>query len=60
MTQVTQTYFQSRKILLTGRRSNEQIVRIVEQAYLDMVAAVPGDRGRYHHLKQAGSLNEIE
>ena len=54
---MTHTCLQSREILLTGRRSNEQIVRIAEQAYLDMVAAVPGDRGRYPRLKQAGSLN---
>ena len=39
--------FQSREILLTGRRKDEQIVRIAERAYLDMVAAYNADHRRY-------------
>ena len=53
MTKITHTCLQSREIILTGLRSNEQIVHIAERAYLDMVAAVPDDKKKdnYPHLK---------
>ena len=51
--------FQSREILLTGRRKDEQIVRIAERAYLDMVAANNADHEKYKFLKLPNVVSVI-
>lgn len=42
-----------------GRRTNEQIVHITEQGYLDIVAAFYGGRNSFTKSKKPGALSVI-